>query len=94
MTEVEVAINIEPQADYIVAQHQAAQAKTASGFYLPDTAKEKPKEAKVVAVGKNVEGVKVGDKIIYKNTYEATDLKQGNEEYVIIYYKNIVATIK
>ncbi len=89
-----MAASIQPQADYVVAQHQTAESKTASGFYLPEGAKEKPKEAKVVAVGKNVEGVKAGDKIIYKNSYEATDVKQGNDEYVIIYYKNIVATVK
>lgn len=89
-----MALNIQPQAEYVVAQHKAAQTKTASGFYLPDGAKEKPKEAVVVAVGKNVQGVKVGDKIIYKNTYEATELKQGSDDYVIIYKDNIVATIK
>lgn len=89
-----MAVNIQPQAGYVVAQHQAAQAKTASGFYLPDNAKEKPKAAKVVAVGKDVEGVKVGDKVIYKNPYEATEFKQGNDEYVIIDHKNIVATEK
>lgn len=89
-----MAVQIQPQAEYIVAQHKAAETKTASGFYLPDGAKEKPKEAIVVAVGKAVDGVKVGDKVIYKNTYEATDVKQGNDEYVIIYYKNIVATVK
>ncbi len=89
-----MAVQIQPQAEYVVAQHHAAEAKTASGFYLPDGAKEKPKEAKVVAVGKSVDGVKVGDKIIYKNSYEATELKQGSDEYVIIYYKNIVATVK
>ncbi len=89
-----MAVNIQPQADYIVAQHKTPEAKTASGFYLPDNAKEKPKEAVVVVVGKNVEGVKVGDKVIYKNTYEATDVKLGKDEYVIIYKDNIVATLK
>ncbi len=89
-----MAVQIQPQAEYVVAQHKAAETKTASGFYLPDGAKEKPKEAVVVAVGKNVEGIKAGDKIIYKNSYEATEVKQGNDEYTIIYHKNIVATIK
>ncbi len=89
-----MAVNIQPQAEYVVAQHKTAESKTVSGFYLPDGAKEKPKEAIVVAVGKDIEGVKLGDKIIYKNSYEATELKQGKEEYVIIFRKNIIATIK
>ena len=89
-----MAVHIQPQAEYVVAQHKAAEAKTASGFYLPDNAKEKPAEATVVAVGKEVDGVKVGDKVIYKNTYEATEVKQGGETYVIIYKQNIVATVK
>lgn len=88
-----MAVNIHPQADYVVAQHKTAEAKTASGFYLPDNAKEKPAEATVVAVGKGVDGIKAGDKVIYKNTYEATEIKQGGQDYVVIYYKNIVATI-
>lgn len=89
-----MSVTIQPQADYIVAQHLAATTKTASGIYLPDNAKEKPQEAKVVAVGKGVEGVKVGDKIIYKNSYEATEVTQGKDEYVIVFKSNIVATVK
>jgi chaperonin GroES len=89
-----MAVNILPQADYVVAQHLAAETKTASGIYLPDNAKEKPKEAVVVAVGKHVEGVKVGDKIVYKNSYEATEITQGSDEFVVIDKKNIVATVK
>lgn len=89
-----MAVNIQPQADYVVAIHEAAQTKTASGIYLPDNAKEKPKEAKVVAVGSDVKGVKVGDKVIYKNSYEATEVSQDKDEYVIIEKKNIVATVK
>ena len=46
-------VPIQPLADYVVAQAEEAEAKTASGFYLPDNAKEKPKTAKVVAVGPN-----------------------------------------
>lgn len=89
-----MAVNIQPMADYVVAQTEEAPAKTASGLYLPENAQEKPKTAKVVAVGKEVEGIKVGDKILYKNSYEATEVKVGNDEYLIIYKKNIVATVK
>lgn len=89
-----MAVHIEPQADYVVAQHKAAETKTASGFYLPEGAKEKPKEATVVAMGANIQGVKVGSKVIYKNTYDATEVQQGTDEYVIIHKDNIVATVK
>lgn len=89
-----MAVNIQPMADYVVAQTEEAPAKTASGLYLPENAQEKPKTAKVVAVGKEVEGIKVGDKILYKNSYEATEVKVNNDEYLIIYKKNIVATVK
>jgi chaperonin GroES len=89
-----VATKIQPQPDYVVAKHQEAQAKTASGLYLLDNAKEKPKEALVVTVGKGVDGVKAGDKIIYKNSYEATEVKQGGSDYVIVHKENIVATLK
>jgi chaperonin GroES len=89
-----MSVPIEPMADYLVAQALEPATKTASGLYLPDNAQEKPKEAKVLAVGKEVENVKVNDKILYKNEYEATKVKFGAEEYVIIYKKNVIATVK
>ncbi len=89
-----MAVNIHPQADYVVAKHEAPETKTASGIYLPDNAKEKPKEAVVVAVGSDVKGVSVGDKILYKNSYEATEVTQGKDEYIVVEKKNIVATVK
>jgi len=84
---------LQPLGDYVVAQAEEAESKTASGLYLPGGAQEKPKTAKVVAVGANVKAVKVGDKIIYKNEYEATNVKVNGEEYAIVYEKNIVATV-
>jgi len=87
-------IPINPVADYVVVVAEEAEAKTASGLYLPDKAQEKPKVAKVVAVGKAVDEAKVGDRIIYKNEYEATTVKQGGREYVLVYKKNIIATVK
>ena len=50
-----MGVNIEPLADYVVAVGEEASAKTASGIYLPDNAQEKPKTAKIVAVGKKAE---------------------------------------
>ena len=81
-------------ADYIVVQAEEAAIKTASGLYLPGNAQEKPKTAKVVAIGKDVSEVKVGDRIIYKNEYEATNVKSGKDEYTLVLKSNIIATVK
>jgi chaperonin GroES len=89
-----MSVPIQPMEDYVVAVADVAETKTASGIFLPGNAQEKPKTVKVVAVGKEVDGVKIGDSIIYKNTYEATEVKVGKEEYVLIYKKNIIATVK
>jgi len=76
--------------------------KTASGLYLPDTAKEKPQEGKVVAVGEGKiteEGkkipmqVKVGDTIIY-GKYSGTEVKIDGKEYLILSEKDVLAIVK
>ncbi len=89
-----MATPINPMPEYVVVKAEEAQTKTASGLYLPDTAKEKPKTAKVVAVGTSVDGVKVGDRVIYKNEYEATSVKVGTDEYAVVFKNNIIATVK
>jgi len=83
---------IQPLADRVVAVREEAAQKTASGIYLPDTAKEKPVIAKVIAVGPEVNQVKVGEKIVYKE-YATTDLKIDSQEYLIIKQEDILATI-
>ena len=88
-----MSIKVQPLAGYIVAVAEEAQTKTASGLYLPGGAAEKPKVAKVVAVGPTVVDVKLGDRILYKNEYEATNVKVDGEAYIIIYEKNIIATV-
>jgi chaperonin GroES len=88
-----MSVPIHPLADYVVAQQEEAESKTASGLYLPEKAAEKPKTAKVVAVGKKVEDVKVGDRIIYKS-YSSTDVKVDGTEYLIIDEEDILATVK
>ena len=87
-------MGIQPMADYIVVQAEVAQTKTASGLYLPGNAQEKPKTAKVLAVGKDVTEVKVGDRVIYKNEYEATTVKQGKEEFILVFRANVIAIVK
>lgn len=84
---------IQPLADHVVAVAEEAQAKTASGLYLPDAAQEKPKTAKVVAVGKEAKQLKVGDRIIYKS-YSTTEVKVGGTDYIIVKEEDVLATVK
>lgn len=97
-----MSVPIQPLADYVVAQVEEAPSKTASGLYLPDNAKEKPKTAKVVAVGPGKVGddneripmtVKVGDRIIYKS-YSTTEVKVGSDEYLLVKEEDILGTLK
>lgn len=88
-----MSVPIQPLADYIVAQQEEAESKTASGLYLPDKAQEKPKVAKVLAVGKEVKEVKVGDKVIYGG-YSNTEVKHNGQSYLIVKEENVYATIK
>lgn len=88
-----MSVPIQPLGDYIVAQAEEAQAKTASGLYLPEAAQEKPKTAKVVAVGTIARQVKVGDRIIYKS-YSTTEVKVAGQEYILVKEEDILATVK
>ena len=83
---------IKPLADRVVAVREKAQEKTASGLYLPDSSKEKPVMATVVAVGPKVEQVAIGDKIVYKE-YSTTDLKINETEYLIVKEDDVLATV-
>lgn len=87
-----MSVPIQPLADFVVAQAEKAETKTASGLYLPDKAQEKPKTSKVVAVGKDVKQIKVGDRILYK-AYSATDTKIENVEYIIVKEEDILAIV-
>jgi chaperonin GroES len=83
---------IKPLADRVVATRETASNKTASGLYLPDNAKEKPVVAQVVAIGPDVKGLKVGDKIVYKE-YSTTELKVNDIEYLIVKEEDVLATV-
>ena len=90
--EMEMSSPIKPLADRVVAVREKAQEKTASGLYLPDSSKEKPVMATVLAVGPKVEQVAVGDKIVYKE-YSTTDLKINETEYLIVKEDDVLATV-
>ncbi len=88
-----MSVNIEPIADYVLAQQEEAETKTASGLFLPSQSQEKPKVAKVLAIGNEVKKVKVGSRIIYK-THSTNDIKFGKDEYLLIKEEDIIATVK
>ena len=88
-----MSVPIQPLADYVVAQPIEAATKTASGLYLPGGAQEKPKVVKVVAAGKAVQAVKVGDQIVYKG-YSETSIKIDGAEYLLVKEEDIIATVK
>lgn len=91
-TEEFMSTPIKPLADRVVAVREVAKTQTASGIYLPDNAKEKPVVAEVKAVGPDVKGIKVGDKIIYKE-YSTTELTIDNVEYLIVKEEDVLATV-
>jgi chaperonin GroES len=87
-----------PLADYIVAFQEKAKEQTASGLYLPETAKEKPQVAEVLAVGKDVKELKVGDRIIYK-AYSTTEVKVDSDgdgkkvPFVLVKEEDVLAKV-
>ena len=94
--------SIQPLADRVVVRPQEAEEQTASGLYIPDTAKEKPQEGTVVAVGPgrwDEDGekripldVSEGDVVIYSK-YGGTEIKYNNEEYLILSARDILAVV-
>lgn len=83
---------IKPLADRVVAVREEAKTTTASGLYLPESAKETPAAVKVIAVGPQVTQIKVGDLIVYKD-YTPTNLKINDTEYLIINEEDVLATV-
>jgi chaperonin GroES len=94
-------MKLKPLEDRVVLKQQEAEEKTQSGIILPDSAKEKPQAAVVVAVGpgKVEDGhkvemqVKEGDKVIYSK-YSGTEVKYDDEEYIIVAQKDIIAIVE
>jgi chaperonin GroES len=91
-----MALKIQPLSDRVVVQPQEAETKTASGIYIPDSAKEKPQQGKVVAVGSGKKDhkmtVKVGDTVLY-GKYAGTELKLDGSDYLIMREDDILAII-
>lgn len=91
-----MGLNIQPLADRVLIEPQEAETKTASGIYIPDSAKEKPQQGKVVAVGKGKKDhdmtVKVGDTVLY-GKYSGSELKFDGRDYLIMREDDILAII-
>jgi chaperonin GroES len=96
-----MAVAIKPLEDRIVVKASAAEQTTASGLVIPDTAKEKPQEGTVVAVGpgrfddgvRTPMDVKVGDVVLYSK-YGGTEVKYNNEEYLVLSARDVLAIIE
>ena len=95
-------VAIKPLEDRILVQANEAETTTASGLVIPDTAKEKPQEGTVIAVGPgrfDEKGsripvdVKVGDTVIYSK-YGGTEVKWGGEEYLVLSARDVLAVIE
>ena len=97
-----MSVAIKPLEDRIVIRQFEAEQVTASGLVIPDTAKEKPQEGEVVAVGPGriddngnrvPLDVAVGDKVIYSK-YGGTEVKVEGEEYLVLSARDVLAKIK
>jgi chaperonin GroES len=97
-----MSVSIKPLEDRVVVKPLEAEQTTASGLVIPDTAKEKPQEGEVVAVGAGrfddkgqrvPMDVKVGDKVVFSK-YGGTELKYDNDEYLVLGARDILAIIE
>jgi chaperonin GroES len=95
-------MKIRPLHDRIIVKRLAEADKTAGGLYIPDTAKEKPVEAKVIAVGAGkrgedgvvrAPGVKAGDKVLFAK-YSGTEVKIDGEEHLILREEDLLAVVE
>lgn len=94
-------MKLKPLSDKVIIKQKEAEEKTKSGIVLPETAKEKPQQGEVIAVGpgKVEDGkaipmqVKPGDKVIYSK-YAATEVTVDTEELLILEQKDILAVVQ
>ena len=96
-----MSVSIKPLEDRIVIQQVEAETTTASGLVIPDTAKEKPQEGEVVAVGPGriddngnrvPMDVSVGDRVLYSK-YGGTEVKYGADEYLVLAARAVRAIV-
>ncbi len=89
-------LKIKPLADRVVIQPNAAETKTAGGIIIPDTAKEKPQQGKVVAIGPGKPDepttVKVGEAVLY-GKYAGTEITVEGGDYLIMRESDLIAIV-
>lgn len=94
-------MKLQPLSDKVIVEVLSSEEKTSGGLYLPDAAKEKPQEAKVVAIGRGKTlpsgktvspSVKPGDKVIFAK-YSGSEIKVDDKEYLIIDQDDLLAVI-
>lgn len=95
-------MNLQPLEDRIVVRSLEAESTTASGLVIPDTAKEKPQQGEVLAVGPGRRSdtgdlipvdVSVGDTVVYSK-YGGTEISHGGEDFLILNARDILAIVK
>jgi len=91
-----MALNIKPLGSRVIIESAEAETKTASGIFIPDTAKEKPQRGTIVAVGPGTKEeevtVKVGEKVLY-GKYSGTEVSIEGKEYLIMKEADIYAVV-
>ena len=89
-------MNIKPLADRVLIEPAAAETKTSSGLYIPDTAKEKPQKGTVVAVGSGTKDnpitVAIGNQVLY-GKYAGTELQHEGKDFLIMKESDIFAIV-
>lgn len=93
-------MNLKPIGDKIVIKKSVAEETTKSGILLPDSAKEAPQYAEVLAIGpeiledeKTKDQIKVGDKVVYSR-YSGTEISLDDEDYIIVKLEDILAVVE
>ena len=90
-------MNVKPLADRVLVEPKEAETKTASGLFIPDTAKEKPQAGTVVAVGPGKKDepmeLNVGDKVLY-GKYAGTELNVDGKIYIMMRQSDVMAVVE
>ena len=88
---------IKPLADRVLEEAQEAETKTASGLFIPDSAKEKPQQGVIIAVGNGKKDepmeLKVGDKVMY-GKYSGSEVSFEGKDYLIMRQSDVIAVIE
>jgi chaperonin GroES len=86
-------LNIQPLGNRVVIEALERESKTASGIYIPETAKEKPQTGRVVAIGDDEDiKLKVGDKVLFAK-YTGTEFKLDNQEFILMECNDVLARL-